>query len=290
MRALKTLLPFLLLIAVVGTVLGGSPFFVVTEREHAIKFRFGEILRSDYEPGIHFKAPFVHNVNKFDNRVLTLDNRPEEFLTEEKKNVIVDFFVKWQITDVENYYRATGGNELNATERLVKIVYDGLRNEFAKRTVKEVVSAERTEIVDVMLQKAQAAATEFGINIVDVRVKRIDLPDEVSTSVFQRMTQERARTAAQLRAEGAEAAERIRSAADRERTVILAEAFRDAERIRGEGDARAAEIYALAYEEDEEFYSFYRSLESYRKSIGNGQDVLVLDPDSEFFRYFGNKK
>lgn len=289
MRFFKTVLPVLLVVTVLVALMGGSPFFTVSEREHAVKFRFGEIMQSDYEPGLYWKVPFVNTVRKYDNRVLTLDNQPERFLTEEKKNVIVDFFVKWQITDVDSFYRATGGAEVAATQRLVKVVYDGLRNEFAKRTVKEVVSADRNEIVDVMMQKAQLAAKEFGVNIVDVRVKRIELPQEVSASVFQRMKEERARIASQLRAEGAEAAERIRSQADRERTVILAEAFRDAERIRGEGDAKAADIYAKAYEQDAEFYSFYRSLEAYRRSIGNGSDVLVLDPDSEFFRYFGNQ-
>ena len=289
MKKLATIIPILLLAVLVVSALGGSPLFTVSEREHAIKFRFGEILRSDYEPGLHFKIPFVNNVRKFDNRVLTLDNQPEEFLTEEKKNVIVDFFAKWQITDVESFYRATGGFESNATQRLIKIMQDGLRNEFAKRTVQEVVSAERTEIVDVMLNAARNAAQEFGITVVDVRVKRIDLPQEVSSSVFQRMTQERARTASRLRAEGAESAERIRADADRQRTVLLAEAFRDAERIRGEGDAQAADIYAAAYRKDADFYSFYRSLEAYRKSIGGSQDVLVLEPDSEFFQYFGKK-
>lgn len=289
MKKLATIIPILLLAVIVISALGGSPAFVVGEREHAIKFRFGEILRSDYEPGLHFKIPFVNNVRKFDNRILTLDNEPEEFLTEEKKNVIVDFFVKWQITDVDSFYRATGGYESNATDRLIKIMQDGLRNEFAKRTVREVVSAERTEIVDRMTREARNAAKDFGISIIDVRVMRIDLPDAVSASVFQRMTQERARIAAQLRAEGAEAAERIRAEADRRRTVILAEAFREAERIRGEGDALAADIYATAYKQDAEFYSFYRSLEAYRKSIGGSQDVLVLEPDSEFFQYFGKK-
>lgn len=289
MKKLINIIPILLLLVIAMSALGGSPAFIVNEREHAIKFRFGEILRADYQPGLYFKIPFVNNVRKFDNRVLTLDNQPEEFLTEEKKNVIVDFFVKWQITDVVSFYRATGGFEANATDRLLKIMQDGLRNEFAKRTVKEVVSAERTEIVDVMMKAAREAAQDFGITIVDVRVKRIDLPEAVSASVFQRMTQERARTASRLRAEGAEGAERIRADADRQRTVLLAEAFRDAEQIRGEGDARAADIYAQAYRQDAEFYSFYRSLQAYRNSIGNGQDMLVLEPDSEFFQYFGRK-
>lgn len=286
MRAVQSLLPILIALIVLVLLLS---VFTVGEREYAIKFRFGEIVRSDYEPGLYFKTPLVNTVRKFDKRILTLDNQPEEFLTAEKKNVIVDFFVKWQITDIENYYRATGGREEAAQHRLLQIMKDGLRNEFARRTVQQVVSAERAEIMDIMTKVARDAAHEFGITIVDVRVKRIDLPDEVSNSVFDRMTQERARVAAQLRAEGAEAAERIRAEADRKRTVILAEAYRDAESIRGEGDAKAAEIYANAYERDAEFYAFYRSLEAYRRSIGNGQDVLVLEPDSEFFRYFGKQ-
>jgi len=232
----------------------------------------------------------VNSVRKFDDRILTLDNRPEEFLTAEKKNVIVDFFVKWQITDPVKFYRATrGGQEIVAEQRLLEIMKDGLRAEFAQRTVREVVSAERSEIMNIATTAAQDAAHEFGITIVDVRVKRVELPDDVSTSVYERMVAARARVAAQLRAEGAEQAERIRANADRERTVILSSAFRDAEQIRGEGDAASAEIYAKAYNRDPDFYAFYRSLEAYRNSIG-GSDVLVLEPDSEFFRYFGDKR
>lgn len=281
-----------LLLVVIGLVVivGAMSVFVVGERELAIKFRFGEIVRADYEAGVHFKLPFVNTVRKFDDRILTLDNRPEEFLTAEKKNVIVDFFVKWQITDPTRFYRATrGGQEIVAEQRLLEIMKDGLRAEFAQRTVQQVVSAERTEIMNIASEAAQDAAREFGISIIDVRVKRIELPGDVSASVYDRMITERSRVAAQLRAEGAEAAERIRAEVDRERTVILANAFRDAEQVRGEGDARAADIYAKAYTRDPDFYSFHRSLEAYQRSI-DGDDILVLEPDNEFFRYFGNMR
>ncbi len=280
----------LLLVLALVVIIGAMSVFVVGERELAIKFRFGEIVRSDYEPGLHFKMPIVNTVRKFDDRILTLDNRPEEFLTAEKKNVIVDFFVKWQITDAVNFYRATrGGQEIVAEQRLLEIMKDGLRAEFAQRTVQQVVSAERTEIMNIASKAAQDAAREFGISIIDVRVKRVELPEDVSSSVYDRMITARARVAAQLRAEGAEQAERIRAGADRERTVILSSAFRDAEEVRGEGDARAAEIYAKAYNRDPDFYAFHRSLEAYQRSIG-GSDVLVLEPESEFFRYFGTKR
>ena len=286
---MKTLNSLLLVLVALIVLIGATSVFVVSERDLAIKFRFGEIVEADYAPGLHFKIPFINTVRKFDKRILTLNNRPEEFLTAEKKNVIVDFFVKWRITDVSAFYRATGGGqEIVAEQRLLEIMKDGLRAEFARRTVKEVVSAERSEIMRLMSQVSREAAREFGITVVDVRVKRIDLPDEVSNSVYERMTQERARVAAQLRAEGAEAAERIRAEADRERTVILANAYRDAEIIRGQGDARAAEIFAEAYNRDAQFYSFHRSLEAYRRAMGE-QDVFVLDPDSEFFRFFGNQ-
>ncbi|MBW3566765.1 MAG: protease modulator HflC [Proteobacteria bacterium] len=286
MKAINSLLLVILALIVI---VGAMSVFVVGEREHAIKFRFGEIVRTDYEPGVHFKFPVLNTVSKIDNRILTLDNRPEEFLTAEKKNVIVDFFVKWQITEPARFYTATlGGQEIVAEQRLLEIMKDGLRGEFAQRTVQQVVSAERTEIMNIASQAAQDAAREFGISIIDVRVKRVELPGDVSASVYDRMITERSRVAAQLRAEGAEAAERIRAGVDRERTVILASAFRDAEQIRGEGDARSAEIYAKAYNRDPDFYSFHRSLEAYQRSIGSN-DILVLEPENEFFRFFGNK-
>lgn len=264
--------------------------FTVDERELAIKFRFGEIVKSDYEPGLHFKLPIVNNIRKFDGRVLTRNNPTEEFLTNEKKNLIVDFFIKWRIEDVAQYYRATSGDESVASERLLEIIKDGIRNEFAKRTVQEVVSADRSEIMDHMIVRSGGTARELGIDVIDVRVKRLDLPDEVSESVFNRMREERRRIAAQLRAEGTESAERIRADADRQRTVIIAEAYRDAEGTRGEGDATSAATYAAAYEKYPEFYAFWRSLEAYQRSLGTNDDVLVLDSDSEFFRYLTDKQ
>lgn len=259
--------------------------FYVDERELAVKFRFGEIIESEFESGLHFKIPFINNVQFFPKRILTVNNPQELFLTKEKKNLFVDFFIKWQITDVADYYRATRGEEILAAQRLLEIVKDGIRAEFAKRTVPEVVSAERRELMDDMLAKAQLNAAQLGMSVVDVRVKRIEFSDEVSESVFNRMRQERARTASELRAEGAENAEQIRANADRERTVILAEAYRDAEIIRGQGDATSAEIYANAYEKNEEFYRFYRSIQAYKQSIGNGNDILVLDAGNDFFKY-----
>ncbi|SVC45481.1 uncharacterized protein METZ01_LOCUS298335, partial [marine metagenome] len=231
--------------------------FSVDEREFAVKFRFGEIVGTDYEPGLHFKIPIVNNVSKYPRRLLAINNPQELFLTAEKKNLLVDFFIEWRILNVQNFYRASGGDELIAAQRLLEIVKDGIRAEFAKRTVLEVVSAERRELMDEMLSKAQTNALPLGIDVVDVRVERIEFSDDVSESVFNRMRQERARIAAELRAQGAENAERIRAEADRERTVLLAEAYRDAEILRGEGDATAAEIYAKAYDKNREFYSFH---------------------------------
>lgn len=276
-----------LAIIVVGllAILVYTSVFTVSEKELAIKFQFGRIVREDYQPGLQFKWPLVNNVIKFDKRILTRDNPSEEFLTNEKKNLIVDFFIKYRIADVGQYYRATAGNEARASQRLLENIKDGIRGEFAKRTVQQVVTADRAELMEPMMARAQQTADEFGIKVVDVRVKRIDLPDAVSESVFNRMRQERARFAAQLRAEGAEASERIQAEADRDRTVILAEAYRDAQLTRGEGDARSAEIYATAYEENPEFFFFHRRLEAYRKAMGREQDILVLSPDSEFFRY-----
>jgi membrane protease subunit HflC len=277
---------FLALVAVIGTM----SIFYVDERELAIKFRFGDIRRADYEPGIHFQIPIINNVQFFSSRILTITNPQELFLTFEKKNLFVDFFIKWRIADVSTYYRATRGEELLAGQRLLEIVKDGIRAEFAKRTVPEVVTAERRELMDEMLTAARRNAQQLGIEVIDVRVKRIEFSDEVSESVFNRMREERARTAAELRAEGAENGEQIRADADRQRTVILAEAYRDAEIVRGQGDAIAAETYAGAFEKNPEFYRFYRSMEAYRSSIGAGNDILILDTDSEFFRYMNQAK
>ena len=259
--------------------------FTVDEREHVIKFRFGEIVKSDYQPGLHFKIPFVNNIARYPDRILTYEESEERFLTGEKKNLIVDYFVTWRITDPAQYYRSARGDEDFAAQRLSAIIREGIKAEFSQRTVQEVVAAERSEIMNQMLVTASTQAPALGLEVVDVRVMRIELSDEVSGSVFSRMQQERGRVAAQLRAEGEEEAERIRANADRERTIILAEAYRDAERIRGEGDAVAAETYANAYSQNPEFYAFYRSMSAYRQSIGGQQDVLVLSPDSEFFQF-----
>jgi len=262
--------------------------FTVGERDLAIKFRFSEIVDSEYEPGLYFKLPYVNNVEFYPKRLLTINNPQEQFLTQEKKNLYVDFFVKWRITNVATYYRATGGDANTAASRLLEIVKDGIRAEFAKRTVPEVVSAERREMMNDMLTAARSNAVQLGIEVVDVSVKRIEFSDEVSESVFRRMREERSRIASELRAEGAENAERIKSEADRERTVLLAEAYRDAEIIRGESDATATQIYAEAFNRDPEFYSFYRSLEAYKNSLGTKGDLLVIGPDSDFLRFLKN--
>lgn len=266
--------------------LGFMSLFTVNERELAIKFRLGEFERADYDPGIHFKIPVINKVRKFDARVMTLDMEPARFLTLEKKNVIVDAFVKWRIIDVTAYYRTTGGDEMRANQRLSQVVVEGLRNEFGKRTIQEAISGERAQIMSIISDQFDEQARAFGIEVVDVRMKRIELPPEVSSSVYQRMEAERARVAKDLRSRGAEAAERIRADADRQRTIILAEAYRDAERTRGEGDASAADIYAKAFGRNEEFYKLYRSLNAYKNVFSSQQDVLVLDPGSEFFKYF----
>ena len=267
-----------------------NSIFTVDEREMALKFRFGEVIRADYEPGIHFKVPFVNNVGKYSKQILTINNPQELFLTLEKKNLFVDFFIKWKINDVQQYYISTGGDELVASQRLLETVKDGIRSEFAKRTVIEVVSEERRKVMSEMLNAAALNAISLGIELVDVRVKRVELSDEVSESVYNRMRQERARFASELRAEGAEAAAIIKAEADREVTVIIANAYRDSEKIKGDGDASSTNLYAEAYTQDEEFYSFYRSMEAYKKSIGTGNDILVLDGEGDFFKYLKQSK
>jgi membrane protease subunit HflC len=264
--------------------------YTVDERDKALLFSLGEIKDANLKPGLHFKVPLVNNVIKFDSRILTLDARPERFLTVEKKNVTVDFFVKWRIEDVGQYYRSTRGHERNAQNRLSQIIKDGLRNEFAKRTIQQVVSGERQEIMASISSISKQLAKELGIGVVDVRISQIDLPDEVSGSVYERMRAERARIAKELRAQGSEAAERLRAFADRERTVLLATAYKESQVLRGEGDAAAAEIYARAYSADPEFYSFHRSMEAYRASFSEKSDLMVLEPGSDFFRYFKSPK
>lgn len=262
--------------------------FIVKEWEKAILFRLGEVVRADYEPGLHFKIPFITNVRKFDARILSLDVEPERFLTVEKKNMIVDSYIKWRIDNVTRFYTAVQGDERQAQQRLTQIIKDGMRGEFGNRTVNEVVSGERVQIMNLLKANADEQARTIGISIVDVRIKRIDLPAEVSDSVYRRMRAERERVAKDFRSRGMEAAERIKADADRQRQVLLAEAYRDAETLRGEGDATAAEIYARAYGQDADFYGLYRSLGAYRRTFRSQDDLLVLEPDSEFFDYFGN--
>ncbi len=261
--------------------------FTVSQTDLAIKFRFGEIVRADYEPGLHFMTPLVNNVRKFDKRVLTEDYPAEQFLTSEGKILKIDFFVKWRISDVSRYYTSTaGGSEDVAARRLGEIVKDGLKGVIARRTIQQVVAAERTEFLGEVLKIAGANVGGLGMTMIDVRVKSIGLPDEVSESVYNRMSQDFARQAAQLRAEGSAVSEQTRAEADRQRTEILANAYREAEMVKGEGDATAADIYAQAYGKNADFFSFFRSLQAYRKSLGKQGDVLVLTPDGEFFKYF----
>ena len=273
-----------LLLAFIGA---SMSMFVVDERERAILFHLGQIVRSDFEPGLHFMIPVYHNVRKFDRRILTLDSKPEQVLTGEKKNVLVDYFVKWRIGDVEKYYRSFGGREIEAASRMAQIIKGGLQTELGNRTIKEVVSEERKEIMANVAREADEKLRDFGIEIVDFRIKQIELPVKVAGAVFERMRAERERVAKEHRARGEKESLIIRARADRKRTEILAEARRKAEEIRGAGDAQATEIYARAYNKDRDFYAFYRSLEAYRRSFSSRQDILVLEPDSEFFQYFG---
>ena len=274
-----------IIVIVIAVAVARMSLFVVDERQHALKLQFREIVKEDYMPGLHWKWPIAQEVVKFPDRILTYEDREEKFLTGEKKNLIVDYFVTWRIVDAAQYYRSVRGSEDDARQRLAAIVKEGIKAAISRRTVQEVVSAERSELMDQMLIEARSRTPELGIEVVDVRVKRIDLSEEVSDSVYRRMREERRRTAAELRAEGNEEAQRVEAEAERQRTVILAEAYRDAERIRGEGDAKAAAIYAQAFNQDPDFYSFYRSMSAYRESIGGSQDVLVLQPDSDFFKY-----
>ncbi len=260
--------------------------FTVHEREKAILFQFSKVIRSDYTPGLYFKIPFIQTVRPFDARVQTLDAAPEPFLTIEKKNVLVDAFVKWRIDDVEGFYTSTGGDVKRANDRLEQIIRRGLKDEFGKRTIQEVVSGERANIMNILSVTTNESAEEFGIEIVDVRIKRIDLPPEISSSVYRRMAAERQRVARELRAQGSEEAKRIRAKAERDREIILAEADRDSQKIRGQGDAKAAEIYAKAYNQNPEFFALSRSLNAYKNTFTNRSDVLLLQPDSDFFRYF----
>lgn len=265
---------------------GMMSVFTVHETEKAIKFQLGEIVKDDYQPGIHFKWPFINNVKKFDGRIQTMDSQPERFLTAEKKNVIVDSYVKWRIGNVKTFYTVVAGDTSQANLRLDQIIKDAFRSEFSKRDIKQLVSTDRKKIRDILIENVKQIAAELGLEIIDVQVKRIDLPPDVSNSVFLRMEAERARVAREFRSQGAEAAERIRADADRQRVVTLANSFRDAERLRGEGDAKSAEIYATAYGADVEFFSFYRSMNAYKNVFSDPNRMIVVEPNSDFFKYF----
>jgi len=273
--------------AIATLIIASLSLFVVDQRQNAIVFRLGEVIDIKKAPGLQVKVPLLDNVRYFDVRILTIDTaEPERFLTSEKKNVLVDLFVKWRILDVRQYYVSVGGDELRAQTRLLQTINDGLRAEFGNRTVHDVVSGERDKIMELMREKANEDAKNIGVEVLDVRLKRVDLPSEVSESVYRRMDAERKRVANELRSTGSADSEKIRADADRQKEVILAEAYRDAQRIKGEGDAKATAIYARAYEQNTEFYAFYRSLEAYKQSFKGKSDVLVLDPNSEFFKYF----
>ena len=283
----KILYPVLFLVFVLLT----QSIFVVKETERAVKLRFGEIVEYDVEPGLHFKIPVVNTVRKFDARILTLDAAPQSYLTSEKKALTVDSFVKWRVSDVAKYYTTSGGDEERLRRLLIQRVDAGLRNEFGSRTVKEVVSGQRDELMDKLSNQLNLIAKdELGVEVIDLRVKKIDLPPEVSESVFNRMRTERERLAKELRAQGNEVAEKIRATADKDKTIILADAYREAEEIKGNGDATATATYANAYSKDPEFYDFTRSLKAYESTFGSKSDILLINPDSDFFKYLDDSK
>jgi modulator of FtsH protease HflC len=283
MRSLGSLLVLAIGILIVMSL----SLFTVAQYQNAIVFQFGEVVRVIQKPGLYFKIPLVQNVRNFDVRIRTLDARePERFITSEKKNVLVDSFVKWRIIDVKQYYISVAGDEVRAQTRLAQTVNDDLRAQFGKRTVHDVVSGQRDQIMEILRTKADQDARAIGVQVLDVRLKRVDLPQEVSESVYKRMEAERKRVANELRSTGAGEAEKIRAEADRQREVILAEAYRDAQHNKGEGDAKASATYAGAFGENPEFYSFYRSLDAYRSSLRNKSDLMILDPNADFFKYF----
>lgn len=288
MNILKTFAP-LLIIIVLGLI--NASIFVVKETQRAVKLEFGRVVEVDVPPGLHFKIPVVNDVKKFDARILTLDAAPQSYLTSEKKALTVDSFVKWRVSDVNKYYTTTGGDEERLRRLLIQRVDAGLRNEFGTRTVKEVVSGQRDELMNKLtLQLDEIATEELGVEVIDLRVKKIDLPPEVSESVYNRMRTERERLAKELRAQGNEVAEKIRATADKDKTIILADAYRLAEEIKGNGDATATATYANAYSKDPEFYDFTRSLKAYQNTFGSKSDILLINPDSDFFKYLGNSK
>lgn len=277
-------------LVIVGLILVaiGLSAFTVNERELAIKLRVGEVVQPNYEPGLSWKIPVIESVRKFPKRILTISDRPERIFTAERRALQVDFFVKWRIVDAVRFYTSTGGSVSVGSDRLSEIIRNAIVTEFGKRSVQEAISVERAELMRDMLQKASATAQGLGVELVDVRVKQVEFPDDVKNAVYLEMREERNRVAAELRAGGRENAQEKRSTADKERTIILADAYRDSQIIRGEGDAQAAEIYARAYNKNPEFYAFYRSIDAYKKSLGRSGDILVLDPNNEFFRYLNN--
>jgi len=260
--------------------------FTVDQREHAIVFRLGEIIAVKEEPGLYFKTPLVDNVKYYDKRILTYDSStPDRFITSEKKNVLVDSFIKWRIIDPAKFYVSVNGDERQAERRLTQTVNDGLRAEFGKRTIQEVVSGERSEIMDIIKERADRESNNIGIEILDVRLRRVDLPKEVSDSVYQRMEAERKSVANELRSEGFAESEKIKANAEKQKEIIITDAYREAQKIKGQGDAKAARVYSDVFSKNKEFYDFYRSLEAYRNSVNSKEDILVLDPNTEFFKY-----
>jgi membrane protease subunit HflC len=273
------------LILVVAAVVSMSTF-IVHEREIAIKFKLGEIVEADYEPGIYFQIPIINNVQKFDSRILTMDTPSERFLTAEKKNVIVNSFAKWRIVDPKTFYTATAGDERQAIARMASIINNELKGQIASKNMREVISGERASIMQEVTDNAGVKIQDLGIELIDVRIKKVELPDNVSSNVYRRMATERQTVAREFRSRGEEQAKQIRANADRQREEILAEAYRESEEIRGEGDAISAKTYADSYNQDREFYSFYRSMKAYEVSFGNNQDMILLSPESDFFKYF----
>lgn len=277
-------------LALIALLILNGTVYTIDEREKAVVVRFGQVIRYDDAPGIHFKTPFLETVKVYDGRILTMDADPQPFLTKEKKSVIVDSYVKWRIADLLKYYVSVGGDEQKAKDRLAQLINSGLRDEFGKRILRDVVSGDRRKIMEILSENTDKEAVEYGIEVVDVRIQRVDLPVEVSQSVYRRMEAERARIAKELRAQGAEQAEKIRADAERQREILLAEAYRDAERLRGEGDARATATYGKAFGANPEFYSLYRSLNAYKESFRDKDDILIVDPSADFFRYFKNTR
>lgn len=271
--------------------IASSALFVVKETERAVKLEFGEVVEADIQPGLHWRIPIMHQIRKFDSRILTMDASPVRFLTLDKKSLIIDSFAKWRIVDVEKYYTATNGEEARTYALLAQRINDGLRNEVGVRDMHEVVSGRRDELMEQLTSKLnEVALRELGVEVVDIRVKQVDLPKDVRQSVYERMKTERQQEAREHRARGKELAEGIRASADREKIIIEAEAYRQAEMIRGDGDAQATAIYAKAYEKDAEFYAFWRSLNAYEQTFSSKSDILLLKPDSDFFRYLNESK